>query len=118
LKRQNVSVPGLIVDGSNYSTIYAGLLGYNGALTAAAVGVTFYAPTLASFFNAVLAVLFTAGAQKAFALILTPVHLPRTFNLNCFNSRLKDCMHKIMNIDRITCADASFRVYKCHVSSC
>lgn len=57
----------------NYGAIYSGLWGYNSALTAGAIAVTFYVPTLLSAFNAAMAVVFTAAAQRAFGLVLAPV---------------------------------------------
>lgn len=60
----------------NYEAIYSGLWGYNAALTAGAIAVTFYVPTLLSAFNALMAVVFTAAAQRAFGLVLAPVTNP------------------------------------------
>ncbi|KAK4022681.1 hypothetical protein OUZ56_008134 [Daphnia magna] len=57
----------------NYGAIYSGLWGYNSALTAGAIAVTFYIPTLLSVFNAAMAIVFTAAAQRAFGLVLAPV---------------------------------------------
>jgi len=56
-----------------YQAVYSGLWGYNAALTAGAVAVTFYIPTLLSVFNAFLAIIFTAASQRAFSLVLAPV---------------------------------------------
>ena len=61
---------------NNYAEIYSGLWGYNGALTAGAIATVFYVPTVLSAFNAVLASVFTAAAQRAFALVLAPVRGP------------------------------------------
>lgn len=60
---------------SNYAAIYSGLWGYNAALTAGAIAVTFYVPTFLSFFTATVAIVFTAAAQRAFGLVLTPVSI-------------------------------------------
>ncbi|EFX74392.1 hypothetical protein DAPPUDRAFT_226732 [Daphnia pulex] len=60
----------------NYAAIYSGLWGYNSALTAGAIAVTFYVPTMLSAFNAAMAVVFTAAAQRAFGLVLAPAGLP------------------------------------------
>ncbi|KAI9564338.1 hypothetical protein GHT06_008076 [Daphnia sinensis] len=60
----------------NYGAIYSGLWGYNSALTAGAIAVTFYIPTLLSVFNAAVAIVFTAAAQRAFDLVLAPAGLP------------------------------------------
>ncbi|XP_057371023.1 urea transporter 2-like [Daphnia carinata] len=60
----------------NYGAIYSGLWGYNSALTAGAIAVTFYIPTLLSVFNAAMAIVFTAAAQRAFGLVLAPAGLP------------------------------------------
>ena len=60
----------------NYAEIYAGLWGYNGALTAGAIATTFYVPTCLSIVTATLAVIFTAACQRAFGLVLAPASLP------------------------------------------
>jgi urea transporter len=59
----------------DYSAIYSGLWGYNAALTAGAVAVTFFVPTVLSFFTALMAVVFTAAAQRAVGLVLIPVKI-------------------------------------------
>ena len=56
-----------------YSAVYKGLWGYNSALTAGAVAVTFYIPTALSVFTAFLAVIFTTASQRGFMLVLAPV---------------------------------------------
>ena len=61
---------------NNYAEIYAGLWGYNGALTAGAIATTFYVPTCLSIVTATLAVIFTAACQRAFGLVLAPASLP------------------------------------------
>ena len=48
-----------------YAAIYSGLWGYNTALTAAAIAVTFYVPSPFSAVNAVFAIVFTAATQLA-----------------------------------------------------
>lgn len=58
----------------DYQAIYSGLWGYNAALTAGAIAVTFYIPTVISAVNAIIAILFTAAAQRAFGLVLSPVN--------------------------------------------
>ncbi len=56
-----------------YSAIYSGLWGYNTALTAAAMAVTFYVPTIMSAFNAIFAIVFTTGTQLAVSNALVQV---------------------------------------------
>ena len=70
---ESIAALGLTDD---YAEIYAGLWGYNGALTAGAIATTFYIPTCSSIFTATLAVLFTAACQRAFGLVLAPASLP------------------------------------------
>ena len=75
---------GLILT-TSYSSVYAGLWGYNAALTCAAVAVVFYVPTVLSAFNAIMAVIFTTAVQLAFFYLLAPVRNPLTMK-NLSNS--------------------------------
>ena len=65
----------VLADENNYSAIYSGLWGYNAALTAGAIAVTFFVPTILSWFTASMAVVFTAAAQRAFGLVLASVKI-------------------------------------------
>lgn len=59
------NLAGLIFTGAPYLSVYHGLWGFNGILSAAAVGGYFLVMTAHSFFLAVLNVLFTVGIQQA-----------------------------------------------------
>jgi len=58
---------------TNYASVYAGLWGYNPALTSVAVGVVFFVPTALSGLNALAAVLFTVGTQLVMSTFMGPV---------------------------------------------
>ena len=62
-----------------YAAIYSGLWGYNTALTAAAIAVTFYVPSLLSSVNAAFAIVFTAATQLAVSNALSQVTLKCTY---------------------------------------
>lgn len=76
----------------DYQQVYSGLWGYNGALTAAAVGAVIFIPTCLSLLTGCLAVIFTAGSQKAFSLVMGPVinqKKQRAAASSCFQSHKK-----------------------------
>ena len=68
----------------DYQQVYSGLWGYNGALTAAAVGAVIFIPTCLSLLTGCLAVIFTAGSQKAFSLVMGPVINQKKPKGGCF----------------------------------
>jgi urea transporter len=70
-----ISVSGMVFSEAPYDTVYDGIWGFNGILSAIAVGGLFFVLTCHSFGTALASVLFTVLVQQAFALAFAPVSI-------------------------------------------
>ncbi|OXA55896.1 urea transporter 2 isoform X2 [Folsomia candida] len=66
----------VFTEAGSYGAVYDGLWGFNGILSAAAIGGFFFAFTLHSFASALANVIFTVLIQHALAIAFGPLRLP------------------------------------------
>lgn len=71
----------LFTSGATYSTVYAGIWGYNSILSASSVGGFFFAINCHSFWTAIANVLLTVVLQQGFVIAFRDVSL--VFEYNC-----------------------------------